>query len=82
MRDARESIGVKRMTGQVPVSHELLLDSGAHRCDGSCPPPWTPPAVSVRRGLVSRLRNAWWIIGRLPGYRLAHKDDIAGWGEE
>jgi hypothetical protein len=67
---------VVKSTAYVPYSHEMLCDSGTHRCDERCPPPFVPPPVPWQRRLRYFLRRRWWAVKRIPGYRLVHTDDI------
>jgi hypothetical protein len=79
---SEQLLTVTRATAYIPVSHEMLLDSLDHQCDDACPPPWVPPPISWQRRTVNRLRSVAWRIKRLPGYRLVHRDDIRGWGDD
>lgn len=67
---------VTKMPAYLPVSHEALIDSGTHTCDGSCPPPYVPPPIPLRRRVQAWFDTIAWRIRRLPGYRLVHKDDM------
>lgn len=79
---AEPTLTVHRSTAFVPVTHDQLVDYTDHECDTSCPPPWTPPVIPLKRRVQARLRGIWWRIRRLPGYRIAHKEDIRGWGDD
>jgi|1185.fasta_scaffold1707728_2 hypothetical protein len=73
---------IRKIGAYIPINHELLLDSGRHTCDDACPAPQSPPPVPLARRLQSKARSLWWQMKRLPGYRLAHKDDIGGGWDE
>lgn len=60
----------------IPVTHELLVDSGGHTCDATCPPPYVPPPVPLARRARLRLRRARHRLARVGGLRLVHKDRI------
>lgn len=67
---------IGRLAAYIDVPHELLVDSGAHTCDATCPPPYVPPPVPWRRRLRNRAWAAGWRLRRLTGLRLVHKDRI------
>jgi hypothetical protein len=57
--------------------HELLVDSGGHVCDDTCPPPVPDlPPLPWRTRVRYRAHRVWWAVKRAPGLRLAHKDRI------
>jgi hypothetical protein len=76
IRSAGAALSAVKRTAYVPYSHELLCDSGTHRCDDTCSPPYVPPPVPWQRRLRYFLRRRWWAVKRIPGYRLVHEDDI------
>jgi hypothetical protein len=61
------------------VPHVLLVDSGGHVCDDTCPPPeppYVPPHRTLRQRLAARRRRAWYAVRRIPGLRLVHRDRV------
>lgn len=68
---------VHKIATYMPITHELLVDSGGHVCDDTCPPaPPPPPPVPLRRRVRYALRRARWRVVRIGGLRLVHRDRI------
>jgi hypothetical protein len=78
MDDLKWAMDVKVMPAYVQVSDEMAHDNGLCTCPGGvCTYQPTPlPALSWQTRVRYFLRRRWWGLKRLPGYRLAHKDDI------
>jgi hypothetical protein len=60
----------------VRIPHELLLDSGLHECDDTCPAPWMPPVLTPKQRALRQARRLWWAVRQIPSLRIVHKDDI------
>jgi hypothetical protein len=71
-----EPLAVHKHAAWVTVPHEPLVDSGGHTCDGTRPPPYTPPPLPWRTRARYALRRTRWRLARLGRLRLVHKDRI------
>ena len=74
-----QPITAHNLSAWVPVSHEMLVDSGGHVCGPGCPPPeppWTPTPVPLATRLRRRGRRAWWWVKGIRSLRLVHKDRV------
>jgi hypothetical protein len=68
---------VHKVGYEIQVPHELLIDSGGHVCDDTCPPPEPDlPPLPWRTRVRYRARRVWWAVKRVPGLRLVHKDRV------
>ncbi len=60
----------------LPVPHDLLVDSGWHTCDESCPPVPPMPTFAWHQRARVKARRLGRTARRLSGYRLVHRDRI------
>jgi hypothetical protein len=67
---------IREIGHHLPAPHELLVDSGWHVCDESCPPVAPMPVVPARVRARRRVRRAWTRIKTWPEYRLVHKSRV------
>jgi hypothetical protein len=73
----RDEITAVKYGAHIQVSYELAHDSGFCTCGDVCTYQPTPlPPLSWQTRARYFLRRRWWGLRRLPGYRLAHKDEL------